>query len=529
LNIESLSEVSYEGEIPFTVNRRVERIISFFQTEGKKLFQKWLERSGKYEGLMRKILREEGLPEDMVYLALIESGFNPNAYSWAHAAGPWQFLSSTARLYGLKINWWIDERRDPEKSTRAAARYLKDLYSIFDDWHLTMAAYNSGRGRIKRALIWENASNFWELESIPNQTRNYIPSFIAAAIIAKNPAVFGFNPAYEAPLEYDTVTVGQSIDLEILAKCAGVSTDVLREMNPELRRWATPPDYPDYKLKIPGGRKGEFLKKLAALPQKDRLRWKRHRVRRGETLSNIARKYGVSVRAIAKANYIKNKNLIKAGSYLVIPVPSSRSYKYSSVSRSSRTIVKPDKTRGYKKAVYKVRRGDTLGHIAEYYRTRASKIRKWNGLRFGEYIYPGQKLVIWVPENFNLDLNPPVFSKGNYNNREIYRVKNGDTLGKIAGKYGVTIYDLLLWNNLTISDNIYPGQSLFVTPDKGNLEKFANRYTGVQKEVYTVKWGDTLWEIARYFNVSVDDLMKWNEFTGKRKIRPGDKLVIFFN
>jgi len=375
-----------DGHIPLVRNKAVDQFIRYFQTKGRKQFQIWLDRIPEYGGLIKNILKEKELPEELVYLAMIESGLNPKAYSKANALGMWQFVYSTGKKYGLKRDWYVDERRDPIKSTYSASAYLKDLYKEFDHWYLALAAYNSGSGRIRRAMRLHHTSDFWQLHSLPRETRNYIPYYLAAAIIANHPAEYGFEPSSSKqrhPFEFDVVELEKSADLSVLARSAGVSLNVLKNYNPELRQSATPKDCP-YPLMIPKGKKEEFTANFNSLPEDQRFapQYVVHKVKRGESLWTISQKYKVSIHDLAAVNRIKNRHRIKIGQKLTIPIRG--------------VYATHDGPPGHIKVVYTVRKGDTLGHIAVDYGTRASKIRRWNNLSYGEYIYPGQKLVLWV-------------------------------------------------------------------------------------------------------------------------------------
>lgn len=243
-----------EGHIPLVINKRVEQAIEFFQTKGRRNFETWLSRYGVYSDLIIDILKENELPEELVFHSMVESGLNPKAYSRAHAAGLWQFVSSTAKRYGLKRTWWIDERRDPVKSTRAAADYIKDLFIEFDDWYLTLAAYNAGTGRVNRAVRLHQTRDFWRLSSLPRETRNHVPTFLAAAIITRDPETYGFRDPEPDPLAFDEVTLEKSADLSVIARSCGISVERLKEFNPELRQFATPPDQ-TYTVRLPRDRR----------------------------------------------------------------------------------------------------------------------------------------------------------------------------------------------------------------------------------------------------------------------------------
>jgi len=311
-------------DVPIVYNELVSDYIVFFQTRLREKFELWLARSGQYIPIMRDILREHQLPEDLVFLALIESGFNPKAFSRAKAAGPWQFIKSTGKKYGLRIDQWIDERRDPVKSTVAAARYLKDLFGMFGSWPLSMASYNAGEGKIMRAMARTKADDFWELKQsrhIRPETKNYVPKFMAATIIAKNPQKYGFSIEYHPLFTYDEVEIPKATPLKTIAKAAGVTLAEIKAYNPELKKETTPPNYPHYRLKLPIGTRETFLANFTPGSEKEPKSSdvQKHRISKGETLSSIARKYDVSVGSLIQANELKRNSTLKAGHYLIIP------------------------------------------------------------------------------------------------------------------------------------------------------------------------------------------------------------------
>ncbi len=304
-------------------SKAVEKNVGFFSTRIRDKFSLWLSRSGQYLELMKGILRKKDVPEDIVFLSLIESGFNPNAYSIAKAVGPWQFIASTARRYGLEITWWKDERKDPVKSTSAAADYLKDLYGMFGSWNLAMAAYNAGEGKILKAIRKSNVDDYWDLldtKHIRTETKEYVPKFIAASIIANNPDDFGFNDIqYTEPLSYDEVELDSPVDLAVVAECAGTELEVIKKLNPELRRWCTPPDVEKYTLRIPKGTKDAFLEKLSVVPEEDRFTIDRYTVKRGDTFKKIARMTGFPESVILSLNSMEKIMPLKVGSKIYLP------------------------------------------------------------------------------------------------------------------------------------------------------------------------------------------------------------------
>jgi len=509
-----------DTEIPLDINSRVMRIIRFFQTEASETFGLWLKRKGVYEEMFGKILEEEDLPKELVYLAMVESGFSPRAYSWAHAAGPWQFIYGTGRLYGLKRDWWVDERRNPEKSTYAAAKYIKNLYAQFGDWYLVMAAYNSGETRVKRALKREGTKNYWELSSLPRETRNYVPSFIAATIIGENPTAFGFNVTPEPALSVEVVNIKGSIKLSVISKAAEVSLEELISLNPELRRKSTPPRNKGYSLLLPKGTKERFNKNFAKLPESERTGYVQHKVKRGEALSTIATKYGVSVRQIVSLNDIRNKNAIRAGKLLVIPTGGGKVFSTApSKNIESRSAV-PKNSKSMK---YRVRKGDTLGHIAEYFNTTALKLRKWNGLRYSKPLYEGEVIKIYVPKHLNV--SQPGFSVADPRLfLAHHRIEDNETLSILANKYDVKTDEIKLWNSLK-GDKIKKGSVFQLWTMKVTENQ---KMTGSKAiKVHTVRRGDTLWDIANKNGVTLSQMILWNPWTENSQIKPGDRLKIY--
>jgi len=311
-------------DIPIVINARVEQFIEYFQTIRRDRFVIWLARSGKYIPLMKSLLREHGLPEDLVYMAFIESGFDPHAYSRSKASGPWQFISLTGKRYGLRVNWWVDERRDPEKSTIAAAKYLKDLYERFDCWYLAAAGYNAGEYKIIRAMKRYRTEDFWKLTTyryLRRETKDYIPLMMAAALIAKDPERYGFTDVeHEKPLRYEKVKVTEVTALSLIAKACEASLEEIKDLNPELQRGVTPPNVTEYEIKIPFGRKGLFLKNFEALKPVEQCPFRTHLVKNGETLHGITKSYRVNLEPLLEVNHLKKTSRISKGMTLLIPL-----------------------------------------------------------------------------------------------------------------------------------------------------------------------------------------------------------------
>jgi len=424
------------GHLPLVKSDKIERIIDYFQGRLHNNFQRWLDNSGRYRELMMPIIKKYGLPEEIFYLAMIESGFKPTAYSYAHAAGTWQFIASTGAMYGLDRNWWVDERRDPVKSTIAAARHLKDLHDYFNDWFLALAAYNCGKLNVLRAIRRERTRDYWQLKTLPRQTRNYIPKMMAAIIIAKNPGEYNFTPPKNDPWQFDTVKITRSINLENIARKTSISSKIIKEYNPELRRWATPPDVDNYVLRVPKDKGEEVREVIKKLPTEKRT-FVFHRVSRGENLSYIARKYHTSISAILAVNNIRNSYLIHPGDRLKIP---QENYSYGSKAGEA--------------TVHRVRKGETLYDIARMYSgVTLRQLRAWNNLYGTRFIYPGQKLKLYV--------NGSKESTSEGRKKLVHVVRKGETLSEIAESYRVGLSKVRRWNNI-YGSHIKPGQKIYI-------------------------------------------------------------------
>ncbi|MCI0445949.1 LysM peptidoglycan-binding domain-containing protein [bacterium] len=448
---QELKSISYD--LPVEVNDTVLSFIRIFQNARRKEFVGGLVRSGRYLDLMKQIFREEGLPEDLVYTALIESSFKSNAYSRARAKGFWQFISGTAKRYDLKMDWWVDERSDFERSTRAAARYLKDLYGMFGDWYLALAGYNAGENKIAYGLNRSGVDSFWELAQtryIRQETKNYVPAILAGMIIAKDPQKYGFEEDLEMPLQFDTVPVDYTVDLRLVAECAGASLEEIKLLNPELSRLTTPSRASSYTLRLPSGKKETFLTEISSIPEGKRITWRKHEVKPGETLTSIASIYRTSSASISSANSFDGDGLLLVGQKLVIPIGRS------SVTYPSDDISGP-------KPYYIVRRGDTLSRIASRSGTSIEQICELNNisnrhkLRVGERLAVGNKS--YSPKSSRTKIASSSSSRGN--KKIVYQVKRGDTLFAIASNFKIDVSSIKRWNGLD-KNSIRPGDSLTI-------------------------------------------------------------------
>ncbi|HKZ22435.1 MAG TPA: LysM peptidoglycan-binding domain-containing protein [candidate division Zixibacteria bacterium] len=454
------SESAYE--IPIEYNARVMKALNYLQTVGRKPFEKYIKRSGKYMDMMREIIKSKNLPENLVYLPFIESGFSAKAYSWAHAVGFWQFIASTGRNYGLDRNWWMDERRDFVKSTHAACNYLAFLYDTFKDWNLALAAYNAGEGGIGRAVVRQNKRDFWGLK-LKKQTYNYVPLFMASAVIAKNPEKYGFYVTPDPALVYDEVVIDKCLDLKSIAKVLDIELETLRELNPELLRDITPPHVYNYNLRIPKNSSEVFWSYYNQLPLQKKTYWVTHKVQRGETLSRIANKYGVSASTLAKTNNLTTKAKLKRGQPIKIPVVVSQKYAASEVIKKNSSpkvasTVKPKAVEQQKLIRYRVKSGDNLFELAQRFNTTPSQIRKLNGIKKQNYLIQGN--IIKLPLKTTLAQNDDNFIDKATHKVLVYIVKSGDTLWGIAQSFGTSLRSLKDWNNLMNPRKLKPGQRL---------------------------------------------------------------------
>ena len=435
-----------EFDIPIVVNDDVVRWMNYFTGSGRKYYAKWLARSTRYRPMMYEKLDAAGLPRDLVYLSMIESGYATHAYSRAAAVGLWQFITPTGREWDMRVDWWVDERRDPELATEAATRFLGYLNKKFGHWYLAWAAYNGGPGRVGRAIERHGTKDFWELvekNAFPGETDNYVPKLLAAAIIGKHPERYGFTGIeFQDRLVYDTVKVGPNVGIDVLARCAGISQEEFQSLNPHLRRWALPPDGDDYTIRVPLETGPTFLAALDKVPPSERLTYRRYKVARGDTLGVIAARHGVSVNDITRFNRIKNANQIYVGMELVIPAPGANPPPSALASTAGSAPPAKPKAR---KSTHTVGRGEALSTIARKYGVSTADLKRWNHISNANHIQAGQRLTVYTSST----------------TWQTVTVKRGDSLGRIAQRNGCTVAELKSWNGLR-SSTIHPGQKLKV-------------------------------------------------------------------
>ena len=483
---------STHSDLPLVMTDQVAGYINYFSNRGRGTLEHALARSGRYEEMIRRVLREEGVPQELIYLAQAESGFHPLAVSRAGARGMWQFMGSRAKGYGLERSWWVDDRQDPEKATRAAAHHLHDLYNEFGDWYLAMAAYNSGPGTVQSAVKRTGYADFWELyrrNVLPKETRNYVPIIVAVTIMAKNPAQYGLDSVVkEKPVSYDTIKINYPIDLRLAAECVDATAEDLLDLNPSLLRLTTPKDK-DFDLHLPAGTSDKFEAAVASIPADKRVWWRYHKVQSGETLASIARTYHTTPGAIAEANDLEaspNNGRI---------VGRNAGMNYEALSPESRLIIpiaagKQADTSTYAHATthYKIRKGDTVESVAENFGVSVKMLRSWNRLKGSSLA--GRKV---------LYLHLPVTATASQT--------------QVAAK-----------RSTASASHHHAGTE---TASAKSMERTAVNSAATNHETvkrHTVKQGETLYSIANSYNTTVSALKHNNRILAV--LRPGMILIV---
>jgi len=469
------------SDLPLMMTDQVAGYITYFSGHGRGVFERAFARSGRYHDMIVSTFKEQGIPQDLIYLAQAESGFHPLAVSRVGARGIWQFMASRGRGYGLSHNMWVDDRQDPEKSTRAAARHLKDLYNQFGDWYLAMAAYNSGPGTVQAAVKRTGYADFWELyrrNVLPKETRNYVPIILAVTIMAKNPSQYGLDDVVmERPADYDTVTITYPVDLRLVAECVNSTSSELQDLNPSLLRLTTPRDG-KFELHIPAGTKDQYETAINSIPRDMRLWWRYHLVHSGDTLASLARNYHTTAKSISEANHLEGTEL-EADAKLVIPVAPGK-HPMSDTATYAHRITR-----------YKVHAGDTVETVAENFGVSPQMLRRWNGIR-GDSLRGRKVLALHLPVSptghdgevaasrskskhpgaavkptETAVTKPPATKSAQIERDEIaqapvlrHKVKSGETLYSIANAYRTTVAALKRDNrNIAV---IRPGMILVV-------------------------------------------------------------------
>ena len=538
--------------LPVRFNERVMQEIYYMTTTARGFITRSLTRKTAYDSLIYTKLAQKRMPRDLIYLALVESGFNVKAYSRAKAAGMWQFIPETGIRYGLEVDFWVDMRRNPELATDAALSYLSSLYAEFGDWLLSMAAYNCGEGRIRRLIREKKADStwgdrpvtYWDLQ-LPQETMHYVPRILAAMVIGH------FPDHYDVAIEkrhlpaYDTVTVFDSFSMDEIAKFLKVPEDTLRTLNMELTMWCTPPNRDAYLLRLPYGTRAAFVQNYDRMEKNGFSSWKQHKVRKGESIGNIAQQYGVRVAEIQRANDMKKNAKLKVGRTLLIPVK---------VAPRRSTGKKPTKVR-----TYVVQLGDNLGSISRRFGVSQESLRVWNNIDAGYNVKKGDTIYVSKP-----DLKPSSFVQQRValKKGEKYIVKEGDTYALIAKQYKVPVFLLLQANSgftkrLTIGDSL--SIPVYVRPPRKMSKAIddevpvvevakANETTDSKKSnknskksaepaaskkqpvsttiIYTVESGDNLFAIAKKYSTTVNAIREMNEMGNSSNIKVGQKLKI---
>lgn len=527
--------------IPEEVNSQVEKWIAYFQGRGRPHMERYLARSNRYADIMKKILRDNGLPTDLFYIAMIESGFSARATSHAAAVGYWQFIRGTGKRFGLEINPLVDERRDPVLSTQAAADYFKGLYNIFGSWYLSMASYNVGENRVQREIVKNKTRDFWELarkRRLPRETMNYVPKYLAAKMIGKNPEQYGFTEIeYDEPIEFDHVTVDHAVNLKMLSEKMNLDYEIMKALNPKFRGEVAPLKGGNLTLRIPVGT--IEVATVAALESKvDKVVYiadvgetTTYRVRSGDNLYTIARRFGSSVAALRDANNLSRKSLLRIGQRLQVP---DRGVRRAAVTKANDVVVG---------GFYLVKPGDTLSSIADRHDTTIAELRRVNNLSRKSVLRAGKKLKVpgvngesddtKTADSPKTDISIPSAKSVASTESDGHVVRPGDNLYTIAKKYGTTVEELSKVNNIRRGQVLKSGARLKIPRNESakqaqqGISSRARKPAAVFKaKTHLVKKGDTLTAIADKYKVPLSALKTANQLKAGRHLLAGSKLVI---
>jgi membrane-bound lytic murein transglycosylase D len=508
-------------------NERVLQEIYYMTTSARAFMAGSLNRKTAYDSLIYAQLDSAKMPRDLIYLALVESGFKVKAYSRAKASGMWQFIPETGKRYGLEVDYWVDMRRNPEKATMAALKYLNRLHDEFDDWLLAMAAYNCGEGRVRRLLreMQEDttrdttiAVTYWDLE-LPKETMRYVPRILAAMVVGHYPEQYEMTVEQTYQPDFDTVTVFDSFPLEEVAKLLKVSEDTLRTLNMELVKWCTPPNKDSYLLRLPVGTRAAFVDGYDKMEKNNFSSWHHHKVRKGENLGMIARQYGIKVSELQQANDMKNTR-IRAGQSLLIPI------KVTPKPKANRGK-KPEKVR-----TYIVKSDDNLASVARKFGISQDSVRSWNSLDAAAVIKEGDTLVVSKPEpKPQVEKSRPKMAKG-----EKYVVREGDTFAAIAETFDVPVVMLMQANEgfnrrLSVGDSLVIPEYVRKKAEKKTAKSESKpaakpKASNEKTSVYTVQSGDNLTNIARKFGTTVAKIQELNNMGSSSSLSVGQKLKV---
>ena len=515
--------------LPVQFNERVLQEIFYMTNSARKFMAGSLNRKTAYDSLIYAQLDSAKMPRDLIFLALVESGFKLKAYSRAKASGMWQFIPETGKRYGLEVDYWVDMRRNPEMATKAALKYLNRLHDEFGDWLLAMAAYNCGEGRVRR-LVREMQQDstrdstlpitYWDLE-LPKETMRYVPRILAAMVIGHYPEQYEMTVEKTYRPDFDTVTVFDSFPLEEVAKLLKVSEDTLRTLNMELVKWCTPPNKESYLLRLPVGTRAAFVEGYDKMEKNNFSSWHHHKVRRGESLGIIARQYGIKVSELQQANDMKGSR-IRAGQSLLIPI---------------KVTPKPKSTKGKKPErvrTYEAKEGDNLASVARMFGVSQESLRIWNSMDAAAFVKAGDTLLVSKPESAaKSDESRPKLASG-----QKYVVRDGDTYAAVAAAYDIPVI-LLMQANQGFTRRLMVGDSL-VIPEyakkaaakqnvrsaKSEKSKNEKKKPAEKTSVYVVQSGDNLSVIARKFGTTVSKIQELNDMGKSTNISVGQKLIV---